>query len=82
MGTHEAMIIAGEGAARGAGAAGPRGGPPRGGLSTYDAHDAHVHTHSTDYANHFYVAKSDPISGAPPEVVEALEKPDWHLVRG
>ena len=27
-------------------------------------------THATDYANHFYVAKSDPISGAPPEVVE------------
>ncbi|HEV2126317.1 MAG TPA: alkaline phosphatase family protein, partial [Chloroflexota bacterium] len=27
-------------------------------------------THSTDYANHFFIAKSDPISGAPPEVEE------------
>jgi predicted AlkP superfamily phosphohydrolase/phosphomutase len=27
-------------------------------------------THTPDYANHFYVAQSDPISGAPPEVVE------------
>jgi len=27
-------------------------------------------THSTDYANHFFVAKSDPISGAAPDVVE------------
>ncbi|MBI3973279.1 MAG: alkaline phosphatase family protein [Chloroflexi bacterium] len=27
-------------------------------------------THSPDYANHFFIAKADPISGAPPEVVE------------
>jgi predicted AlkP superfamily phosphohydrolase/phosphomutase len=26
-------------------------------------------SHSTDYANHFFIAQSDPISGAPPEVV-------------
>ena len=27
-------------------------------------------SHSTDYANHFFIAQSDPISGAAPEVVE------------
>ncbi|HEX2032998.1 MAG TPA: alkaline phosphatase family protein [Chloroflexota bacterium] len=27
-------------------------------------------THATDYANHFFIADSDPISGAPPDVVE------------
>ena len=27
-------------------------------------------THSTDYANHFFIAKADPISGAPADVVE------------
>ena len=27
-------------------------------------------THSTDYANHFFIAQSDAISGAPPEVVK------------
>lgn len=27
-------------------------------------------THSTDYANHFFIANSDPISGKAPEVVE------------
>ncbi len=27
-------------------------------------------THSTDYANHFFIASSDPISGAPADVVE------------
>jgi predicted AlkP superfamily phosphohydrolase/phosphomutase len=27
-------------------------------------------THATDYANHFFIAKSDPVSGAPPDVIE------------